>query len=216
MEFLKNILGDELYATVSEKINAYNGNEANKDKQVKLGNLASGEYVGKGKYDALEALIGGKDKELETANGLIAELKKSTKDNEGIQQKITDYDQQVKTLQAELERTKLDSAIKVALLEAHVNDIDYVTYKLHEKGDKIELDDNGHIKGWDDMLAGLKTALPNQFENSTEKKVIENKLSTRDTGGDGMTMADFVKKPYAERAAFVQDHPEEFNAMMNK
>ncbi len=49
MEFLKEILGEELYKQFEEKINAYNGNEANKDKQVKLANLSSGEYVGKGK-----------------------------------------------------------------------------------------------------------------------------------------------------------------------
>ena len=56
MEFLREILGEELFNQLVEKINTHNGNEANKDKQVKLGNLASGEYVGKGKYDALDAL----------------------------------------------------------------------------------------------------------------------------------------------------------------
>ena len=50
MEFLKEILGEDLFSQVSEKVNAFNGNEANKDKQVKIGNLASGEYVGKGKF----------------------------------------------------------------------------------------------------------------------------------------------------------------------
>lgn len=60
MDFLKEILGDELFEQFTEKINAYNGNEANKDKQVKIGNLASGEYVGKGKFDALNELLIGK------------------------------------------------------------------------------------------------------------------------------------------------------------
>lgn len=31
MEFLKTILGDELYNQFAEKLNAYNGNEENKD-----------------------------------------------------------------------------------------------------------------------------------------------------------------------------------------
>lgn len=53
MEFLKEILGEELFNQIAEKINAHNGNEANKDNQIKIGNLGSGEYVGKGKYDAL-------------------------------------------------------------------------------------------------------------------------------------------------------------------
>lgn len=80
MEFLKAILGEDLFKQFAEKLNTYNGKEENKEKPVKIGNLGSGEYVGKGKYDALQALLDGKTGELETANGLIAELKKG---NEG-------------------------------------------------------------------------------------------------------------------------------------
>ena len=54
MNFLKEILGEELYSQVESKVNEYNGNEANKDKQVKIGNLGTGEYVGKGKYVLVE------------------------------------------------------------------------------------------------------------------------------------------------------------------
>ena len=88
MDFLKELLGDELYSQIESKINEHNGNEANKDKQIKLGNLGTGEYVGKGKYEALNEMLKGKEAELMTANGLIAELKKGTKGNEEMQQKI--------------------------------------------------------------------------------------------------------------------------------
>lgn len=44
MTFLKEILGDDLYQQFETAVNAYNGDEANKDKQVKLANLGSGEY----------------------------------------------------------------------------------------------------------------------------------------------------------------------------
>lgn len=77
MEFLKAILGEELFKQFADKLNAYNGDEADKDKQIKLANLGGGEYVGKGKYDALQALLDGKTAELDTANGLIADLKKA-------------------------------------------------------------------------------------------------------------------------------------------
>ena len=39
MEFLKEILGDALYAQFEQAMNAYNGNEANRDKQVTYDNL---------------------------------------------------------------------------------------------------------------------------------------------------------------------------------
>ena len=41
MEFLKTVLGDELFKQVEDKINAYNGNDENKEK-IKIGNLGSG------------------------------------------------------------------------------------------------------------------------------------------------------------------------------
>lgn len=185
MEFLKAILGEELYAQIAEKLNAYNGDEANKDKQIKLANLGSGEYVGKGKYDALQAQLDGKTTELDTANGLIAELKKGTKGNEELQGKITGYETQVAQLQEELEKTKLDNAIQLALRDAKAVDPDYLAYKLREKysADELKLDENGKVKGIDDKLAGLKTQFPNQFEAGGKKKVDPFKLPEEQGGG---------------------------------
>lgn len=200
MDFLKEILGEGLYAQVSEKINAYNGNEANKDKQIKLANLGGGEYVGKAKHDALQALLDGKTTELETANNLIADLKKSTKGNEGLQQKITDYEGQVQALQAELAQAKLDSAINIGLLAAGVkpDDVDYVTFKLKAKGE-LALDESGKVKGWDDKIAALKTQFPAQFENAGGKKYEEHKLDHgdgHDGGGEPKTLAEALQMQY--------------------
>ena len=143
MEFLKEILGDALYAQVEQAMNAYNSSEANKDKQVKLANLSSGEYVGKGEYDALQVQLDGKTTELDTANGVIAELKKGTKGNEELQGKITTYENTVAQLQAELAKTRLDNAIQLALRDAKAVDPDYLAYKLHEKykPEELTLDD---------------------------------------------------------------------------
>ena len=171
MEFLKAVLGEEFYKQFVEKVNAYNGDEANKDKQIKLGNLASGEYVGKGKFDALQEALNGKDTELTSANDLIAQLKKGTKGNEDLQGKITQYEQQNAQLQAELQETKLKSAIKVALMSEKAIDVDYLTFKLNEKlkekGETLELDENDNIKGWSDKLSGLKTQFPTMFESGS-------------------------------------------------
>lgn len=212
MEFLKEILGEELYKQVETALNAYNGNEANKDKQIKLANLGSGEYVGKGKYDSLQALLDGKMTELDTANGLIAELKKGTKGNEDLQGKITGYETQVQQLQAELEKTKLENAIQLALRDAKAVDPDYLAFKLREKysADELTLDENGKIKGMDDKLAGLKTQFPAQFEGSGSKKVIENKLPDEQGGGDSVTKDDFAKMSYQERLKLFNENPDTY------
>lgn len=174
MEFLKEILGEELFNQFVSKINEHNGNEANKDKKVKLANLESGEYVGKGKFDALNEQMNGKLSELEKANGLIAELEKTSKGNEEALGKITEYKAQAEQLQKELAETKLKSAIKVALLSEKAVDVDYLTFKLNEqlkeKGETLELDDNDNIKGWNDRLNSLKTQFPTMFGSGDGKE----------------------------------------------
>lgn len=219
MDFLKEILGEELYKQFETALNAYNGNEVNKDKQIKLANLATGEYVGKGKYDALNELLSGKTNELETANSLIGELKKGTKGNEDLQGKITAYEGQVQQLQEQLQETKIKSAIKVALLSEKAMDVDYLTFKLESKlkedNKTIELDENDNIKGWNDIISGLKTQFPTQFETSNLKKIEEHKL---EEGNDehGITKGGILKMSYAERAKFYEENPDAYKEAMEK
>lgn len=151
-------------------------------------------------------------KELDEANNLIAELKKSNKGNEDLQNKIGGYETQVAQLQEELQKTKLDSAIKVALLSEKAMDVDYLTFKLKEKGE-LELDENEKIKGWNDKIAALKTQFPTQFENSGSKKVEENKLDRPDEN-TGFSKADILKKPYSERIKIYNENPEAYNEIM--
>lgn len=202
MEFLREILGDELFKQFETAINAWNGNEANKEKLVKLANLSTGEYVGKGKYDALNEQLTGKQSELDKANGLISELQKATKGNEDLQGKITAYETQVQQLQAELAESKLKSAIKVALLSEKAVDVDYLTFKLNEKlkekGETLELDENDNIKGWDSQLAGLKTQFPNMFEAGQKKKIDPNKLpeDDLDTKAEPKSLEEALRMQY--------------------
>lgn len=204
MEFLKEILGEELYNQLKAKVDAYNGDESNKENQIKIGNLGSGEYVGKGKYDALQELLNGKETELSKASGLIEELKKGTKGDEDLQGKIKTYETENTKLQEELKETKLKSAIKVALLSEKCSDVDYVSYKLSEKlkseGKDIELDENDSIKGWKDIIDGLKTQLPAQFETqqkADEKKYEERKLpKSEERKGEPKDLEEAIRMKY--------------------
>lgn len=147
---------------------------------------------------------------------LIEQLKAGTKDNEALQGKIAGYESTIAQLQDQLRQAQLESAIKVALLGARALDVDYLTFKLREKGD-LELDEQGGIKGIDDKLAGLKTQFPTQFESSSAQRQIDpQKLPEHDPAGKGgMTKAEFLKKPYSERAAFASENPEAYKTIMN-
>lgn len=145
---------------------------------------------------------------------LIEQLKAGTKDNEALQGKITAHEATIAQLQQKLVETQMDAAIKVALLGAKAVDVDYMTFKLKEKGE-LELDEQGNIKGIDDKLAGLKTQFPNQFESGTaQKEIQQHKLPDRKPEGN-MTKAEFLRKPYAERAAFAAENPDAYNTIMN-
>lgn len=222
MEFLKSVLGEELFNQFVTAVNAYNGNEANKDKQVKLANLAGGEYVSKGKHDALNEQLTGKQTELDQANNLIAELKKASKGNEAMQGKITAYEGQVAELQQQLAETKMKAAIKVALLSEKAVDVDYLTFKLNEKlkenGETLELDENDNIKGWDDKLAGLKTQFPTMFEtggNGSEYTPLENNGLPKGGDTQNVSKEEFAKMGYKSRVELKNSNPELYAKLAN-
>ena len=132
------------------------------------------------------------------ANKLIETLKASNKGNEDLQAKVTTYEGQISELQEQLQQTQLESAIKLALLDANATDVDYMTFKLKEKGE-IALDENGKIKGIEDKIAGLKTQFPTQFENKQQNKVDPIKLPNDPTPDDKTqpaTLAGALKAAY--------------------
>lgn len=195
MDWLKEILGEELFNKFVEKINAHNGDE--KNKKIKIANLETGEYIGKGKYEALETEHNSKIAELNAANKMIEDFKKANKGNEEMQGKILAYEKQVADLNAQLATAKLESAIKVGLLEAKASDIDYMSFKLKSEGE-LTLDEHGKIKGWDEKIASLKTKYPNQFDSTQQKKIEPNKLPNGSAGGktEPETLADAIKQSY--------------------
>lgn len=224
MDFLQAVLGDDLFGQVKTAIEAFNGKDENKDKQIKIGNLSSGDYVSKLKFDDIASQLSGKESELQTANDLIAQLKKGTKGNEELQGKITAYEAQVADLQAELAETKVKSAVKVALLSEKAVDVDYLTYKLNEslkeKGETLELDENDNIKDWDNRLSGLKTQFPSMFESGDGGKdgykPLENNGLPK--GGDDKTVTkeQFAKMTYEERVKLKKDNEKLYHNLAKK
>ena len=220
MEFLKEVLGEELYNQLIAKVNAYNGDKANKDKLIKLVNLNAGDYVSKDKYIDLETNLSGKDAELVKANNLIEELKKSTSKDKNLQQKITDYETEIATLKTENAELKTENALKFALLAAGAVDVDYLVFKAKEKGE-IKLGEDGKISGEENLISGLKTQHPAMFEMSKTqqvnetRKVLENNLPSGDKDKT-VTKEQFLKMGYAERLKLKQDNPELFKQLNTK
>lgn len=215
MEFLKTVLGDELFAQFETAVNAHNAKPENQDKQIKLADLRTGEYVSNEKYKSLETDNSSLQAKLTESNGLIKTLKKGTKTDEALQGKIGEYESKVTSLTEENEKLKTESALKVALLDAGAKptDMDYLLYKAGQNGE-IKIGEDGKITGQDTLISGLKTSCPSQFVAQQQKKVQENILNNNQESGT-LTKQDLLKKPYAERAKVFEQDPEAFNKIMN-
>ena len=173
--------------TASMKENKiYTASEENLD--IRYGKL-------KTDYDTLNTQHGESTK-------LIEQLKKDAKNDEALQGKITAYETQVANLQKELDETRLESAIKVAFMNAKTDDVGYMAFKLKEGG-ALELDEDGNIKGIDEKISNLKTQFPTHFdsENNPGPREIDPKpLPEGDHNNDVQpkNLADALRMQYED------------------
>lgn len=128
-------------------------------------------------------------KERDEGKTLIEQLQKSAKGNEDMQKQITDYQARITQLEEEAQQAKVESALKLALLNAKVTDTDYMAYKITEQlkkdGKSLELDETGNnIKGIETFIEDQKKANPSFFATETKKEVIEKELGKGDAGGN--------------------------------
>lgn len=198
----KGLSGEDIESTIGEmkQNKIFTASEENLD--IRYSKL-------KNDHDALTSQHG-------EATKLIEQLKAGTRDSEALQAKITSYESTIADLTKQLEEQKIDAAMdrKLTTAGAKPEDLDYLKFQWRKKGD-ITLDDNGEIKGSDDAIAGLKTQHPIQFASQGEQRELQpHQLHDRRQDEGGMTKAEFLRKPYAERAAFASENPDAYNTIM--
>jgi len=169
------------------------------------------------RYSKLKGDHDGVTKQLTEAQTLIAELKKGTGNNEALQGKISEYENTVATLKAENEKLKTDSALKIALLDAGAKaaDIDYLLFKAGQSGN-IKLGEDGKLKGQDDLISGLKTQCPAQFQSAEQKNIQEHKLENNNVPKTSLTADQFAKMGYQDRLKLFNEHPEQYKELSGK
>ena len=170
----------------------------------------------KSKIDDLTSQLGLATKEKDEANKLIEELKKSNQGNEELQNKIGTYETQLNELKAENEQLKLDNAIKVELLGAKAkgDDLDYLMFKIKNNNDKLSLDENGKLKGFD--VEEIKTTYPSNFEVESKKEVDVNNLPKIENSDNTITKEQFEKMGYKERTKLFNENPDVYNELNKK
>lgn len=156
MEFLKSIFGDKAL-TYEELQTALKDN-----KEVKLVNLADGQYVDKKKLDT-------KITELATANTTIQTLQETVKkfdgvDVEKLKQDVTNWEQKYNS---DISNIKKDSAIEMAIMQAKGRNPKAIKALLDL--DKISLKEDGTIEGLD--LESLKETDSYLFDVETKSNL---------------------------------------------
>lgn len=139
MEFLKEALGVDLYNQVAEALKGH-------EKDIKLANLATGDYVSKGKYGS----------DLQARDTRIAELTKEVQDYDGVdvkklQQDVADWQ---KKYTDDIEAERIASKVQLAVAKSGARSEKALLGMLDF--DKITIGDDGEVKGLDEQIADIK------------------------------------------------------------
>ena len=132
---LKDILGEELYGQVSGKLG-----------DTKIDIVSNGNWIPKDKFNAL-------NEQLKTANTTIDDLKKSNKDNEALQTKVTEYETKVSEYEKQIQDMQFNYSLEGALKSANVRNIKAVKALLKLEDVKL---DGETIIGLNNQLEALK------------------------------------------------------------
>ena len=209
---LEELLGEDLYKQVKEKIDAANANEADKLKHIRYADLSEGEYVSKGKYDAAVAEKENLAGQIKTLNATIGDLKKNNADNESLQTTITDLQAKLKEQQTANEQITKSYALKDQLSKQGVLDPDYLIYKAGGL-DKFTFDKQGKPVGVEEAVKPYKEdqAMAHLFKQD------ENKPPYHPNGGlgGGAAANPFAKETFnlTKQGELLKSNPEQARAM---
>lgn len=159
---LKELLGEELYNQIIAKAG---------DKH-KIALVSDGNWIPKEKFNEANTAKKTAEDALKERDKQLEELSKSTGDNAALKDQITKLQSENKEVAdkytADLKELRLNTALKLALSgEAHDPDI---VANLLDKS-KIELDDNGTVKGGlDDQIKGLRDSKAFLFAEKQDTK----------------------------------------------
>ncbi|CBZ04414.1 scaffold protein [Clostridium botulinum H04402 065] len=185
MPKLNEILG-EAYSQISEELQT-------KYKDVDL--VDSSIYVAKDKFNAL-------NEQLKTANTTITDLKKSNKDNEDLQTKVTDYETKVKDYEKKIQDMQFNYALEGALKSANVRNTKAVKALLNLEGIKLE---GESLIGLNEQIEAIKKS--DSYLFTEEQKPQFSGIKPTDNSIKDPVPKDTSKMSYTELCNYLEENP---------
>ena len=156
IEVLKEHLSEETYNAVASELDG---------KDLKLANLSTGEYVSKGKYEALETQLNNTQTLLTDTSAKLETAIQSAGDNEALRQELenlkTTNQSNLDNLKNEYESKLKTAAVMAEITKAGANDpadilphIDMAAVTINDKGSM----------GLSEQIEAIKTAKPYLFK----------------------------------------------------
>ena len=153
-EFLKPVLGDELYTQFDEKMSAAEG--------ISLVNLTDGQYIPKAKFDEERNTNKGYKSQIDELNQKLAELQKAVDGNETLKGQIAQLQSDITARDAALKKQQLEYTIKDAVRNNKAKNADVVMKMIDQS--KIT-ENNGQFYGLNEQIEALKQTDAYLFED---------------------------------------------------
>ena len=156
IEVLKDQLSEETYNAVAKELEG---------KDIKLADLSKGEYVSKGKYDALETQLNNTQTLLTDTSAKLETAIKNTGDNEALKQELenlkTTNQTNLDNLKNEYESKLKTAAVMAEITKAGANDPADILPHINQEA--VTITDKG-CEGLSEQLESIKTAKPYLFK----------------------------------------------------
>lgn len=190
MDFLKEILGEDLFPQFKEKVDNYNNEH--KDKPLKLVNLSEGNYISKEKFDSKETEATNLKKQVEDANKEIQSYKDM--DIDSIKQSASDWETKYNEL-VESQKVEKEKSIRKERTDAFFSDVKFasemaktgVIAKFNEKDFKYD-EESKSFQGAKEWLEELKKSDANSFMSD----VVNPSFSTTPTAPTNDSSMDSI------------------------
>ena len=144
-DFLKETLGDDLFAQVSEKLNGA--------QNIRLVNAADGSYVPKEKMDQLAQSNGQYKAQIKELTTKLTGMQSSADNVEELKRQLAEAQTSLTEKDAAIKRQMLEFRVKDAIRASKAKNADLVLRSIDMS--KIS-EDNGNLIGLSDQLEALK------------------------------------------------------------